>query len=136
MSASPVSAPSRGVTATIAVAAVVAAAGVAVLLAATDQVESGDVLGVFGPLVGLSFVGTGLSAWRRRPESRYGVLMVANGFAWFLAGVSARAGGLHGRAARPGARAAPVRRDVTRPRPGARLTRRTQPGARGSATTR
>jgi signal transduction histidine kinase len=89
MSASPVSAPSRGVTATIAVAAVVAAVGVAVLLAATDQVESGDVLGVFGPLVGLSFVGTGLYAWRRRPESRYGVLMVANGFAWFLAGVSA-----------------------------------------------
>jgi signal transduction histidine kinase len=89
MSASPVSAPSRGAMAAIAVTAVAAAVGVAVLLARTDQVENGDVLGVFGPLVGLSFVGTGLYAWRRRPESRYGVLMVANGFAWFLAGVSA-----------------------------------------------
>ena len=39
---------------------------------------------VFGPVVGWSFVGTGLYAWRRRPESRFGSLMVLTGFAWFL----------------------------------------------------
>jgi signal transduction histidine kinase len=39
---------------------------------------------VFGAAVGWSFIGTGLYAWRRRPESRIGVLMVALGFAWFV----------------------------------------------------
>ena len=34
---------------------------------------------VFGPLVGWSFVGTGLYAWRRRPESRFGALMTLLG---------------------------------------------------------
>jgi signal transduction histidine kinase len=40
---------------------------------------------VFQPAVGWIFVGTGLYAWRRRPESRTGALMVAMGFAWLLA---------------------------------------------------
>lgn len=39
---------------------------------------------VFGPAVGWSFIGTGLYAWRRRPESRIGALMILLGFAWFL----------------------------------------------------
>jgi peptide/nickel transport system permease protein len=39
---------------------------------------------VLGPVVGWSFVGTGLYAWRRRPESRFGLLMTLLGFAWFL----------------------------------------------------
>jgi signal transduction histidine kinase len=39
---------------------------------------------VFAPAVGWSFVGTGLSAWRRRPENRTGALMVRLGLAWFL----------------------------------------------------
>ncbi|HWT24802.1 MAG TPA: sensor histidine kinase [Solirubrobacteraceae bacterium] len=34
--------------------------------------------------VGWSFVGTGLFAWWRRPDSRFGVLMAAVGFTWFL----------------------------------------------------
>ena len=94
MSASPgepstVSAPSSGATAAIAAAALLVAAGMAVLVGGSDQVEDREVLVVFGPLVGLSFVGTGLYAWRRRPESRYGVLMVALGFAWFLPGLTA-----------------------------------------------
>jgi hypothetical protein len=33
--------------------------------------------------VGWSFIGVGLVAWSRRPDSRTGVLMVALGFAWF-----------------------------------------------------
>ena len=39
---------------------------------------------IFGPAVGWSFIGTGLYAWRRRPESRTGALMTLLGFAWFL----------------------------------------------------
>ena len=35
------------------------------------------------PAVGWSFIGTGLYAWRRRPESRIGALMILLGFAWF-----------------------------------------------------
>ena len=34
--------------------------------------------------VGWSFIGTGLFAWWRRPDSRFGLLMAAVGFAWFL----------------------------------------------------
>jgi signal transduction histidine kinase len=34
--------------------------------------------------VGWSFVGVGLFAWWRRPDSRFGLLMAAVGFAWFL----------------------------------------------------
>jgi signal transduction histidine kinase len=40
------------------------------------------------PVVSWSFVGTGLYAWRRRPDSRVGALMVALGFAWLLAALS------------------------------------------------
>ena len=40
---------------------------------------------VFQPAVGWIFIGTGLYAWRRRPDSRTGALMVAMGFAWLLA---------------------------------------------------
>jgi signal transduction histidine kinase len=40
------------------------------------------------PLVGLSFIGTGLYATRLRPDSRVGVLMVFQGFAWFLSALA------------------------------------------------
>ncbi len=39
--------------------------------------------------MGWSFIGTGLFAWSRRPANRTGVLMVATGFAWFGASLSA-----------------------------------------------
>ena len=39
---------------------------------------------MFAPAVCWNFVGTGLYAWRHRPESRIGALMVALGFAWLL----------------------------------------------------
>ena len=80
---------SSGATRAIGAAAIVAAAGMAVLVAGSDNVEEQDVFVVLGPLVGLSFVGTGLYAWRRRPESRYGVLLVLIGFAWFVPGLGA-----------------------------------------------
>src|ERR671916_1198281 len=75
---------SRTRVAAIIVAAVAAGALVVVLELASDHREAKAVWAVFGPAVGWSFVGTGLYAWRRRPESRTGALMVLLGFAWFL----------------------------------------------------
>jgi len=39
---------------------------------------------VMALLVGWGFIGAGLFAWARRPDSRLGALMAATGFAWFL----------------------------------------------------
>jgi signal transduction histidine kinase len=41
-----------------------------------------------GIVIGWGFIGTGLFAWARRPDNSLGSLMVATGFAWFLAGLS------------------------------------------------
>jgi signal transduction histidine kinase len=68
----------------------VALAGIAVGVAlfaieiTSDHQDSRTIWAVFGPLVGWNFIFTGLFAWRRRPESRIGALMVLLGFAWFL----------------------------------------------------
>jgi signal transduction histidine kinase len=70
--------------ATVAVAAFAAGAAVIALEIASDHRDAKAVWAVFGPVVGWSFVGTGLYAARRRPESRTGVLMILLGFAWFL----------------------------------------------------
>jgi signal transduction histidine kinase len=45
-----------------------------------------DLIAVFGPIIGGAFIGTGLLAWHRRPDSRFGALMVALGFAYCLSG--------------------------------------------------
>jgi signal transduction histidine kinase len=73
----------------IVLAALVAGAGVIALVVTSDHQESKEVWAIFGPAVGWNFVGTGLYAWRRRPESRIGPLMVLLGFAWFLSTLSA-----------------------------------------------
>jgi signal transduction histidine kinase len=46
-----------------------------------------DLIAVFGPIIGGAFIGTGLFAWSRRPENRFGALMVALGFAYCLSGL-------------------------------------------------
>jgi signal transduction histidine kinase len=46
-----------------------------------DEVQIGGV--VFTPLIGWSFIGTGLFAWWRRPDNNIGPLMTAVGFTWF-----------------------------------------------------
>jgi signal transduction histidine kinase len=56
---------------------------VAVVLT-SDHREAKAVWAVFAPVVGWNFIGTGLYAARRWPESRIGVLMILLGFAWFL----------------------------------------------------
>jgi signal transduction histidine kinase len=76
--------PSRARLAVIVAAALAAGAGVVALELASAHQDARAVWAIFGPAVGWSFVGTGLYAWRRRPENRTGALMVLLGFAWFL----------------------------------------------------
>ena len=68
----------------IVLAGLLAGAGVVAIVLASDHQEPKAVWAIFGPAVGWSFIGTGLYAWRRRPESRTGALMILLGFAWFL----------------------------------------------------
>ena len=68
----------------IAAAALLCGVGDVLLVLGSEHFPDPGVWAVFGPAVGCSFVGTGLYAWRRRPESRFGLLMVLVGFAWFL----------------------------------------------------
>ena len=70
--------------AAIAFAALVAGAAVVAIELASDHRDARVVWAVFAPAVIWSFVGTGLYAWRARPESRVGLLMVLLGFAWVL----------------------------------------------------
>jgi signal transduction histidine kinase len=44
-----------------------------------------ELIAVFGPLIGWAFIGTGIFAWLRRPENRFGALMTAVGFCACLA---------------------------------------------------
>ncbi|HWT23501.1 MAG TPA: histidine kinase, partial [Solirubrobacteraceae bacterium] len=71
----------------VVVAALACGVAVIALVLTSDHEEDKGVWAVFGPAVMWSFVGTGLYAWRRRPESRTGALMVLLGFAWFVAGL-------------------------------------------------
>src|SRR6188472_2178861 len=65
-------------------------AGLDVALALSSSHEDQKlVTALLGPLIGLSFIGTGVFAWWRRPLNRFGLLMTGVGFAWFLAGLTA-----------------------------------------------
>jgi hypothetical protein len=75
--------------AVIAAAALLAGLGASALVLTSDHFADRAVWSVFAPLVGWSFAGTGLYAWRRRPESRFGVLMILLGFTWFLGALEA-----------------------------------------------
>jgi signal transduction histidine kinase len=68
----------------IAAAALLCGVGDVLLVLGSEHFTDPEVWAVFGPVAGWSFVGTGLYAWRRRAESRFGRLMVLAGFAWFL----------------------------------------------------
>jgi signal transduction histidine kinase len=79
-----VSEPSAGLLRAIAVAAVLAGVGVAVMVLASDHQEAKAAFAIFGPAVGWGFIGSGLWAWRREPANKTGRLLVALGFAWLL----------------------------------------------------
>src|SRR5918911_2312433 len=53
----------------------------------SDHEQQKVATAIFGPIIGLSFIGTGVFAWWRRPLNRFGLLMTAVGFAWFAAGL-------------------------------------------------
>ena len=78
----------RALTLIAAVGLIFAIADVGLILASHHQVEKA-VTAVLGPIIGLSFIGTGAFAWLRRPHNRFGALMVGVGFAWFVAGLIA-----------------------------------------------
>ncbi len=56
-------------------------------LSAPDDINDRALTAVFGPLIGWSFIGTGLFAWYRRPENNFGALMAAVGFTWCVSGL-------------------------------------------------
>jgi signal transduction histidine kinase len=68
----------------IALAALVCGAAAVALLLLSERQDAKTAWAVCGAVVGWSFIGVGLYAWRRRPESGTGRLMVLLGFAWFL----------------------------------------------------
>jgi signal transduction histidine kinase len=68
----------------IALAALACGAAAVVVILASHRDDATTAWVIFGPAIGWSFIFTGLYAWRRRPESRIGLLMVLLGFAWFL----------------------------------------------------
>jgi signal transduction histidine kinase len=82
-------APARPLVVAIVLAALAGGAGVIALELASDHKNPKVVWAIFGPAVGWSFIATGLYAWRRRPESRIGALMVCLGFAWMLSTLDA-----------------------------------------------
>jgi signal transduction histidine kinase len=68
----------------VAIIALVCGVGIAVLQLSSDHLESPAVWAVVVPVIGWSFIGTGLYVRRRRPERRIGALMIALGFAWWV----------------------------------------------------
>src|SRR3954467_14443074 len=69
-------------------ASVAMAAVMVALVVSSDHETAKPLMAVLGPVIGLSFAGTGVFAWLRRPHNRFGVLMTAVGFAWFLSGLT------------------------------------------------
>src|SRR5918911_5376155 len=76
----------RALLALFAVGVVFAGADVALVLT-SDHDQQKVVNAILGPLIGLSFIGTGAFAWWRRPLNRFGLLMTAVGFAWSAGGL-------------------------------------------------
>ncbi len=76
--------PSRLLLLGVALAGVAAGVAGMFLLANSDTSDGGPVFMAVALVITWSFIGTGLVAWRHRPGSRIGALMVAVGFAWML----------------------------------------------------
>ncbi|MDW5597738.1 hypothetical protein VSS74_25525, partial [Conexibacter stalactiti] len=66
--------------------------GVAITIVAiltSDHVEPKWLLLVLQLVIGISFTATGMYAWARRPDSRFGLQMSLVGLAWFATSISA-----------------------------------------------
>ena len=79
---------------TVAPAALITAGIVGAVVLTSDHQELPVLSVVFGGLTGLSFIAAGLIARTRRPLNRTGLLLLAVGFAWFAAGLTAANGSL------------------------------------------
>jgi signal transduction histidine kinase len=77
----------RALLALLALGAVFAGIDVAITSVSRHEPHKLETI-VFSVLVGLSFIGVGISAWWRRPLNRFGLLMTMVGFTWFLAGLA------------------------------------------------
>src|SRR6476619_5913266 len=77
----------RALIALFVVGVIFAALDVSLVLTSTPGPHKA-VTAILGPLIGLSFIGTGVFAWWRRPLNRFGLLMLSVGIAWFLAGLT------------------------------------------------
>jgi hypothetical protein len=77
----------RALLALFALGVIFAGLDVALALSSTHE-DQKVVTAILGPLIGLSFIGTGVFAWWRRPLNRFGLLMTGVGIAWFLAGLT------------------------------------------------
>jgi signal transduction histidine kinase len=69
-------------------ASVAMAAVMVALVVSSDHESSPELAATLGPFIGLSFCGTGVFAWLRRPHNRFGALMTGVGFAWFLSALT------------------------------------------------
>jgi len=69
-------------------AAVALSAVMVALVVTSDHEDAKAAAAILGPFIGLSFAGTGVFAWLRRPHNRFGALMTGVGFAWFVAGLT------------------------------------------------
>jgi signal transduction histidine kinase len=78
-------APKPAMLTAIAVAGVAAAAATLALGLANSEVDHVGIRVFLNDWITLNFIGAGLIAWWRRPDSRFGPLMVAAGFVNFLA---------------------------------------------------
>jgi signal transduction histidine kinase len=78
-------APKPAVLVAIAVAGVAAAATTLALALTNNEVDHVAIRVFLNDWITLNYIGAGLIAWWRRPESRFGPLMVAAGFVNFLA---------------------------------------------------
>ncbi len=67
----------------LAMAALAAGVGAASLAANRDFTPYQTAPAALGLLVGWSLIGSGLEAWRVRPDNRLGPAMLFTGFAWF-----------------------------------------------------
>jgi len=59
------------------------------IVLSSDHVGNRGVTATLALFIGWSFIGAGLFAWWRRPDNRFGVLMTAVGFAYFLSVLTA-----------------------------------------------
>ena len=83
--------PPRALIALVAALGIVAGL-VAEYLAIAGLYEYSPVDAIRDVTVGWSFIGAGLIAWRRRPGSRIGPLMIVVGFTWFIGNVGSAYG--------------------------------------------